>query len=77
MEHCVVDGFDCEGESLGGCLAFDAVEEPFDLNRRSQMAWLLNAGGGWGNTGSNVLVKAQWHEGDQAKVGEWTVTLDS
>jgi hypothetical protein len=56
---------------------FDAVEEPFDLNPRSQMAWLLIAGGGWGNTGSNVLVKAQWHEGDQAKVGEWTVTLDS
>lgn len=56
---------------------FDAVEEPIDLSPRSQMAWLLIAGGGWGNTGSNVHVKAQWHEGDQVKVGEWTVTLDS
>jgi hypothetical protein len=56
---------------------FDAVEEPFDLGPRSQMAWLLIAGGGWGNTGSNVLVKAQWHEGDQVKAGEWTVTLNS
>lgn len=56
---------------------FDAVAEPFDLRPRSQMAWLLIAGGGWGNTGSNVLVKAQWHEGEQVKVGEWTVTLNS
>jgi hypothetical protein len=56
---------------------FDAVEKPFDLGPRSQMAWRLIAGGGWGNTGSNVLVKAHWHEGDQVKVGEWTVTLNS
>ena len=56
---------------------FDEVDEPFDLSPRSQMAWLLIASGAWGNTGTNVLVKAQWHEGDQAKEGEWTVTLES
>ena len=59
----------------GTTFHFDAVEEPFDLGPRSQMAWLLIPSGGWGNTGRNVLVKAQWHEGDQVKIGEWTVTL--
>lgn len=61
----------------GTMFHFDAVEEPFDLGPRSQMAWSLIAGGGWGNMGCNVLVKAQWQEGDQVKVGEWTVTLNS
>lgn len=59
----------------GTVFHFDAVEAPFDLGPRSQMAWLLIPSGGWGNTGRNVRVKAKWHEGDQAKAGEWSVTL--
>lgn len=56
---------------------FDAVKEPFDLGPRSQMSWLLIAGGGWSNTGNNILVKAQWREADQVKVCEFTVALDA
>ena len=56
---------------------FEEVEEPLDLAPRSQMSWPLIPSGGWGNTGNNVLVKAQWNEGEQGKVGEWTVTLNS
>lgn len=56
---------------------FEAVDAPFDLRPGSEMAWSLIPFGGWGTTGTNVLVKAQWHEGDQVKEGEWTVTLMS
>ena len=54
---------------------FDAVEAPFDLNGHSQMSWLLIPGGGWGNAGNNVLVQAEWREGDQVKNGSWSVAL--
>lgn len=56
---------------------FDAVEAPVDLSGHSQMSWLLIAGGGWGHAGNNVLVKADWREGNQVKSGSWSVALDS
>ena len=56
---------------------FDAVEAPVDLSGHSQMSWLLIAGGGWGHTGNNVLVKAEWREGKQVKSGSWSVALES
>ena len=56
---------------------FDPVEAPVDLNGHSQMSWLLIADGGWGQTGNNVLVKAEWREGERAKDGSWSVALDS
>lgn len=56
---------------------FDALEAPADLSGHSQMSWRLIAGGGWGNVGNNVLVKAQWREGDQLRSDSWSVALDS
>lgn len=56
---------------------FDAVEAPVDLNGHSTMSWLLIGGIGWGSTGNNVLVKAEWREGDQLKSGSWSVALDN
>jgi hypothetical protein len=75
--HAAAEGLTFTVEPINGTVFhFEAVEEPFDLGPRSRMAWLLIPSGGWGNTGRNVVVKAQWHEGGQAKSGEWTVTLD-
>lgn len=59
----------------GTVFHFDPVKEPFDLGPRSRMAWLLIPSGGLNNTGRNVLIRAQWYEGDQVKVGDWTVAL--
>lgn len=56
---------------------FDAVETPVDLNGHSTMSWRLIAGVGWGSAGNNVLVKAEWREGDQLKSGSWSVALGS
>lgn len=56
---------------------FDAVEAPVDLSGRSQMSWLLIAGGGWGQTSNNVLVKAEWREGEHVKSGSWSIALES
>lgn len=56
---------------------FDAIEAPVELSGHSQMSWLLIADGGWGDTGNNVLVKAQWHEGDHLRSDSWSAALGS
>ena len=61
----------------GTMFHFETAEEPFDLSPGSQLAWPLIPSAAWGNPGRNVLVQAQWHEGEQAKSGEWTLTLSS
>lgn len=55
---------------------FDPVEAPVDLSGHSQMSWLLIAGGGWGNAGNNVLVKAEWLEDNRSKNDSWSVALE-
>lgn len=56
---------------------FDAIETPVDVGGHSTMSWRLIAGVGWGSAGNNVLVKAEWREGDQLKSGSWSVALGS
>lgn len=56
---------------------FEPVEAPLELSGHSQMSWTLMAGGGWGNTGNNVLVKAEWNEGETLKNNSWNIALDS
>lgn len=56
---------------------FEPVEAAVELSGHSQMSWPLMAGGGWGHTGNNVLVKAEWHESGTPKSGSWNITLDN
>ncbi|MGP5730284.1 hypothetical protein [Arthrobacter rhombi] len=56
---------------------FEPVKAPVELSGHSQMSWLLIPGGGWGSTGNNVLVKAEWREGGKPKSNSWNIALGS